>query len=171
MQTVAPSGRHAAPSSRAVLPYPDWCTASTDGSPVSGSRTESFRITGLLVRTTRIVSNAPVLTGELNLDVRDYTVSSANLPNWQHQIGLSPWDPGLAFGGTRRTFSGCNINAPTGATGPSGASACMIPERDNQPLEHILATLHRANPDDDTCILAARRLRPAGEQPPGRLRG
>jgi hypothetical protein len=37
---------------------------------------------------------------------------------------------GLASGGTRRTFPGCNIAAPSG-TGPIGASACMINATDN----------------------------------------
>lgn len=37
---------------------------------------------------------------------------------------------GLALGGTRRTFSGCNINAPAGS-GPTGASACMITATEN----------------------------------------
>jgi hypothetical protein len=38
---------------------------------------------------------------------------------------------GLAYGGTRRTFANCNINAPTGVTGPTGASACMITATEN----------------------------------------
>jgi hypothetical protein len=38
---------------------------------------------------------------------------------------------GLAAGGTRRTFDGCDINAPTGVTGPTGASACMITASEN----------------------------------------
>lgn len=38
---------------------------------------------------------------------------------------------GLAFGGSRRTFGGCDINAPTGVTGPTGASACMITDTEN----------------------------------------
>ena len=33
-------------------------------------------------------------------------------------------------------------------------------ERRSQPLAHLLAELHQANPDDDTCLLAARPLRP-----------
>ncbi|MFI7601992.1 hypothetical protein [Actinoplanes sp. NPDC049681] len=46
---------------------------------------------------------------------------------------------GLAFGGTRRTFSGCNINAPTGVTGPSGASACMITASENSAQGGIMS--------------------------------
>ena len=38
---------------------------------------------------------------------------------------------GLTAGGTRRTFPGCQINAPTGVTGPTGVSACMIAKSDN----------------------------------------
>lgn len=91
VEPAAPSkDRMAVPSSRAVLPYPDWCTSST-GDTVSGSRTEACRISGLLVTTTRVVNGSPVLTGSLNIDVWDYSFSDANLPNWQHQIGLAPW--------------------------------------------------------------------------------
>lgn len=38
---------------------------------------------------------------------------------------------GLAFGGSRRTFPDCSINAPVNVTGPSGASACMITATEN----------------------------------------
>ncbi|RSM47794.1 hypothetical protein DMB66_47460 [Actinoplanes sp. ATCC 53533] len=38
---------------------------------------------------------------------------------------------GLRYGGTRRTFDGCQINAPTNVTDPEGASACMIPASEN----------------------------------------
>lgn len=37
---------------------------------------------------------------------------------------------GLAAGGTLRTFDGCDINAPR-ETGPTGVSACMISDADN----------------------------------------
>lgn len=39
---------------------------------------------------------------------------------------------GLAAGGALRTFPGCQINAPTNVTGPTGASACMIDAGDNR---------------------------------------
>jgi hypothetical protein len=48
---------------------------------------------------------------------------------------------GLAFGGSRRTFAGCNINAPTG-TGPSGASACMITDSENSAQGAIMAAFY-----------------------------
>lgn len=38
---------------------------------------------------------------------------------------------GMAFGGSRRTFAGCDINAPTNGSGPTGASACMITDSEN----------------------------------------
>ena len=39
---------------------------------------------------------------------------------------------GLRYGGTRRTFDGSQkINAPTGVTGRTGASACMITATEN----------------------------------------
>lgn len=55
-----------------------------------------------------------------------------SIPNMScDEYPLATTYQGLASGGTRRTFSGCNINAPTGVTGPAGASACMIIESDN----------------------------------------
>ncbi|WP_433649971.1 NucA/NucB deoxyribonuclease domain-containing protein [Micromonospora zamorensis] len=49
---------------------------------------------------------------------------------------------GLAFGGSRRTFSGCNINAPTNVTGPSGASACMITDSENSAQGAAMAAFY-----------------------------
>lgn len=48
---------------------------------------------------------------------------------------------GLAFGGSRRSFSGCNINAPT-ATGASGASACMITASENNAQGALMAAFY-----------------------------
>jgi len=48
---------------------------------------------------------------------------------------------GLTFGGTRRSFAGCNINAPT-ATGPTGASACMITAAENSAQGAIMAAFY-----------------------------
>jgi hypothetical protein len=52
---------------------------------------------------------------------------------------------GLAFGGSRRTFTGCNINAPTGVTGPTGASACMITATQNNAQGGIMAAFYYDN--------------------------
>ncbi len=49
---------------------------------------------------------------------------------------------GLASGGTRRTFTGCNITAPTGVTGPTGASACMITASENSAQGAIMAAYY-----------------------------
>ncbi|MEU4217321.1 hypothetical protein [Actinoplanes sp. NPDC026623] len=49
---------------------------------------------------------------------------------------------GLAFGGTRRTFAGCNINAPTNVTGPIGASACMITASENNAQGGVMAKFY-----------------------------
>jgi hypothetical protein len=48
---------------------------------------------------------------------------------------------GLAAGGTRRSFPGCLILAPT-ATGPSGASACMIQASENNSQGGIMAAFY-----------------------------
>jgi hypothetical protein len=48
---------------------------------------------------------------------------------------------GLAFGGTRRSFPNCNINAPQ-ATGPSGASACMITATENNAQGGLMAKFY-----------------------------
>lgn len=49
---------------------------------------------------------------------------------------------GLAFGGTRRTFNGCQINAPTNLTGPLGASACMITASENSAQGALMAAFY-----------------------------
>jgi hypothetical protein len=51
---------------------------------------------------------------------------------------LATSNQGLAAGGTRRTFDGCNINAPR-ATGPTGASACMITASQNNAQGGIMS--------------------------------
>jgi hypothetical protein len=52
---------------------------------------------------------------------------------------------GLAFGGTRRTFSGCDINAPTGVTGATGVSACMITDSENSAQGALMAAFYYEN--------------------------
>ncbi|UQS22836.1 hypothetical protein L1857_08400 [Amycolatopsis thermalba] len=52
---------------------------------------------------------------------------------------------GLASGGTRRTFDNCNINAPTGVTGPTGASACMITATENNAQGGIMVGFYYDN--------------------------
>ncbi|WP_229076261.1 hypothetical protein [Actinoplanes sp. DH11] len=52
---------------------------------------------------------------------------------------------GLAFGGTLRTFTGCNITAPTGVTGSVGASACMITASENNAQGGIMAKFYYDN--------------------------
>jgi hypothetical protein len=88
----APTSRQAASAGRALAPiaFPSWC-ASSDGTPVAGSRTEACQITGLILTTQRIVNGQVTITGELNMDIYDFTYGSVSLPNWIHQIGVSPW--------------------------------------------------------------------------------
>lgn len=45
----------------------------------------------------------------------------------------------------RRTFPDCNINAPTGVTGPTGASACMITASENNAQGGIMAAFYYDN--------------------------
>jgi hypothetical protein len=55
-----------------------------------------------------------------------------SIPNMScDEYPLASTMQGLTAGGTRRTFPGCQINAPTGVTGPTGVSACMINASDN----------------------------------------
>lgn len=67
------------------------------GTSVSAARTEACRITGLILTTTQTVNGVTTVTGELTIDIYDYEFSSADFPNWQHQIGLAPraggWGP------------------------------------------------------------------------------
>jgi hypothetical protein len=55
---------------------------------------------------------------------------------------LASTHQGLNAGGTRRTFSGCSINAPTNVTGPSGASACMITASENNAQGALMAAFY-----------------------------
>jgi hypothetical protein len=49
---------------------------------------------------------------------------------------------GLATGGTRRTFAGCDINAPLNVSGPGGASACMINASENHSQGGIMSNFY-----------------------------
>jgi hypothetical protein len=49
---------------------------------------------------------------------------------------------GLSAGGTRRTFTGCNINGPANSTGPTGASACMITATENDAQGAVIAAFY-----------------------------
>ncbi|RZU53863.1 deoxyribonuclease NucA/NucB [Krasilnikovia cinnamomea] len=83
--------RRPASSALAPVPFPAWCADSDGGVPVAATRTAACRITGLVLTTWETVNGTTRVTGELNMDVYDYTYSSVDLPNWIHQIGLSPW--------------------------------------------------------------------------------
>ncbi|MEV4350169.1 hypothetical protein AB0J83_37405 [Actinoplanes sp. NPDC049596] len=52
---------------------------------------------------------------------------------------------GLAYGGSRRTFAGCNVSAPTGVTGPTGTSACVITASENNAQGGIRAKFNYDN--------------------------
>ncbi|MEV4691546.1 hypothetical protein ACFXA2_00250 [Micromonospora chalcea] len=76
----------------APVPFPSWCAGSVDdGLPVAGSRTEACQINALLLSTEETVNGTVKITGELIMDVYELTYSSVSLPNWIHQIGISPW--------------------------------------------------------------------------------
>lgn len=78
-------------SSQDAIPFPYWCSQS-GGNIVAASRTEVCRVAGLTL-TTRVTSNGvTTVTGQLYSNVYDYSFSSANFPNWQHQIGVAPYD-------------------------------------------------------------------------------
>lgn len=85
-----PSGRPAPITTLAPVPFPSWC-AGSGGASIADSRTEACRITGLILTTRRTVNGNTQITGELSVDVYDYTYGSADLPNWIHQIGVAPW--------------------------------------------------------------------------------
>lgn len=84
-----PSKRTGAVSPQDAIPFPFWCIES-NGAPVSASRTEACRITGLTLTSTRTVNGVTTVTGVLEMDVYDFEFSDADLPNWQHQIGVAP---------------------------------------------------------------------------------
>ncbi|BCJ53385.1 hypothetical protein Asp14428_48600 [Actinoplanes sp. NBRC 14428] len=57
---------------------------------------------------------------------------------------------GLRYGGTRRTFTGCQINAPTNVTGRLGASACMITASENSAQGGLMSGFYYFNRVLDT---------------------
>lgn len=106
--------KQSAPNTLAVIPFPSWC-AESGGSPIAGSRTEVCQISGLLLTTRQTVNGTTTVTGEVSMDVYDYTYSSVDLPNWAHQIGISPWSGwGAALTasvtGTLSVAGACTIN-------------------------------------------------------------
>ncbi len=86
----APPSRQPARMALAPVPFPSWC-ASSDGTPVAGTRTEACKITGLILTTQQTVNGTVRITGELLMDVYDFTYGAVDRPNWIHQIGLSPY--------------------------------------------------------------------------------
>ena len=58
------------------------------------------------------------------------------------EFPLATTREGLSAGGTRRTFTGCNINAPANSTGPTGASACMITATENDAQGAVIAAFY-----------------------------
>ncbi|ROO52866.1 deoxyribonuclease NucA/NucB [Micromonospora sp. Llam0] len=76
-----------------------------------------------LVRTT----NQATITANRNLACGDAPSIAGRSCD---EYPLASTQQGLAAGGSRRSFTGCNINAPQ-ATGPTGASACMITASEN----------------------------------------
>lgn len=105
--------------------------AQASGLPGSGFANPLNRLTDealIRVNRTRACGDAPSIAGK---SCDEYPLASTR--------------QGLAFGGSRRTFPGCNISAPTDATGPSGASACMINEGDNRAQGGIMAGFYYDN--------------------------
>ena len=99
----------------ALVTMPLWCADSDGGVPVSGARTAACRIWGLLLTTTVITNGVPRLTGELNMNVFDYTYGAVDLPNWGHQIGVAPytgWGDALraSVSGTSSVAGDCTVN-------------------------------------------------------------
>ena len=58
----------------------------------------------------------------------------------------STWQGAFTGGGSGRTFDWCQINAlPTGVTGPTGYSACMIPAIENSSAGGTLGYFYSSN--------------------------
>jgi hypothetical protein len=126
-----------------VVPwYPSAVTYSSSGTPTLASHVSQAQGSGLpgsgfaapLYRTT----NQGIIDANRNLACGD-APSIAGLSCDEYPLA-STYN-GLAFGGSRRTFSGCNINAPAGS-GPSGASACMINQADNNSQGGTMAAFY-----------------------------
>jgi hypothetical protein len=104
----------------AAVSFPLWCANSDGGVSVAGSRTEACRISGLLLSTFEIIDGEEILTGELHMDVYEYTYGAVDLPTWIHQIGVAP-DPVGSWGaalnstvtGTLSVAGSCLVNGAT----------------------------------------------------------
>jgi hypothetical protein len=102
----------------ALVEMPLWC-ADSDGEPVSAARTAACRVRGLLLTTTITTNGVPRLTGELNMNVFDYTYGAVDLPNWGHQIGVAP---NTGWGDALRA----SVSGTSSATGDCTASGAAI---------------------------------------------
>lgn len=70
--------------------------------------------------------------------------AAPSIPNKScDEYPLASSNQGLSAGGTLRSFEGCNIWAGT-ATGPTGASACMIPAVENSAQGGIMSSFYYA---------------------------
>jgi hypothetical protein len=83
------------------------------GASFAAPLTRTTNQTTINTNRNRACGNPPSITGK---SCDEYPLAASN--------------QGLAAGGSLRTFDGCNINAPR-ATGPTGASACMITASEN----------------------------------------
>ncbi|MEU4164795.1 hypothetical protein [Actinoplanes sp. NPDC026670] len=102
VRPIKPEARAVAPqlSAASVIPFPQWC-ADSPGTPVSASRTEACEGGGLIYTTRQTVNGVTTITGEVSMNVFNYTFSAVDLPNWQHQIGIAPYSGwGAAAGAT-----------------------------------------------------------------------
>ena len=137
LETIAPVKPDlAAPKATraAVQPFPEWCADST-GTPVSGSRTEACQVNGLRYTTRLTVNGTTTVTGQVTMNVFNYTFASVNLPNWQHQIGIAPlpggWGP--AAGATLTATFGVDGDCYTIGTPDFPAQALS-------PLDNVMRT-------------------------------
>jgi len=104
-------------SPQVVVPIPTWCA----GGGVWGTRTEVCDIEGATLTTYQVTNGVQTVTGELQMDLFNYSYTAVDLPNWAHQLGVASYAGygpalGASVSGAAVASGSCS---PTGSTFPS----------------------------------------------------
>lgn len=133
--------KHDGASTNDVLPTPQWCTAELRGTRTEACSTQGFRIETFITQ-----NGVKRVTGEVFLDMYDYTYSDTSLPYWSHQlqvVSYAGWGHALEvrLSGQARAVGDCTVRRS------SLPSTLVHPFRTIGTGESIIDTT-ATNPDD-----------------------
>jgi len=106
-----------------IVTPPEWCI----GDGMYGTRTEVCEITGASLTTYRVVNGVEEITGELDMDVYNYSYTSPDLGNWVHQISFAAWD---GFGPAVEA----SVSGIAAASGSCTSGSSSFPAQSMQPF-------------------------------------